>query len=183
MNKKKNEDMEIIVFQKFDSYKKDSIKYLVYRILNKPFLIFISLYICIVLINFLNRYDYIKLYPKVLDLLVYSFGVGILAMLLYSLFHLLKTVLELNSKNINKIHKGKLHIKFTKNSISIRKENDSFVYTKDWKYFKELTVLNKTIFFIPVSKNDSLIRINQNEIIEGEFDKIINHIKYLWEAR
>ena len=175
--------MKITVCQDIDNYRKDSLVFLLYDIMNKPFLIFISIYFFILLVSLLNKNDYINLYPKTFELLASSLGYGLLAMSIYSVFHLVKSVIVLYSKNTSSLSQTLAYIELNKDNILIHKENDSYVYEKKWKSFKDLIVINKTIFLIPFSKKDTLIRINKKDIIQGEFKEILLYIKSLMKEK
>ena len=168
--------MKVVICQKFKSYKEDSVKYLVLEVLNRPFVVVVLIYVAITLIHFLNKASYLYFFPEIIGLLVFSLGVGISGMILYSIFSLLKTIKKVNNEK-NTLYEGKVHIIMDNECVIIQKEDDENSLRRNWNQIKEFKVIGKTAYLIPVKKNDFMIRINQKEVIEGRFKNIINFIK------
>lgn len=173
--------MKIILHQKFRSYKKDCIKHFVFKILNKPFVILILIYIVIALLLFLNKRNYIIFFPDIIGMLTFSLGIGILGMIVYSVFFLLRAIRKVNNE-VNTLYEGEVRITINDDCIVIQKgNNDEYYYKTNWNQIKELIVISGTAYLIPVNKNDFMIRINKKEIITGDFEKIIEFVKSKWK--
>ena len=173
--------MKIIVNQRFENYKKDFVRHLIFQIFNKPFVLFIVFYLIIVLFNFLNKKGFIIIFPDIIDLLTSSLTVGLLGMVIYSIFHLIKTIKKLNN-DASSLYEGKLNIIMGDDYITVQTEDNRSYYKKSWNQIKELLVINETAYFIPVNKNDFMMKINKDEIIEGNFEELLELISSKWKS-
>lgn len=171
--------MNILVSQTFRNYKNDSIKLFIYKVFDKPFVILIVIYFIVVILNLLNKSKYINFFPDILGLLSFAVGFGIIGMMLYSLIQIFKIIKDIN-KEAKFFFEGKINIIINRNYISIETDNNSCKV--NWNQIKELLVIGKTAYLIPVSKDDFLIRINKKEILEGNFEEVVNLIVSKWKT-
>lgn len=169
--------MKVIINQKFENYKNDNIKHYVFQMFyDWYFWIFIILYIIVLILKFIVSKGYLGIPLDIINPLAFAMPIGIVGMLLYSVFHLILKIRQENQlKNV--LYEGKMEIKLTDNGVSVQTNSYGDSYSLEWNEVKELVVIKETIFLIPVYKDGLLIRINKKEIIQGDFDKVLLFIK------
>ncbi|NEV95034.1 hypothetical protein G3567_12895 [Psychroflexus sp. YR1-1] len=169
--------MEITIFQKFKNYKRDCIKYFIYDTFDSFFKAFILIYLIILLIGLLNFIDELNFYPDIINMLIPSLGIGLLGMLIYSTFFLIRAVIKIN-KERKSLFEGEMHLSFSSEEINFLYDGNT--YSFNLNEIKELKVIYGTAFFISI-KNDILLRINHKEITNGSFLKLIEFIQAKWK--
>lgn len=174
--------MKISIYQRFRFYKQDSLKYLLFEIFNWQFLIFLLLWLIIGILYYLNRANYINFYQEIIELLIFSLSIGALGMILYSCFFLLRKLWKINNE-ANTVFEGILHINFKNDCIIIKNDTEDYFIKRDWLQMKEFIVIRNTGYLVPLKKDDSIIRINKKEIIEGKFEDVISFINSKWKIK
>lgn len=164
--------MKITILQSVKRYKKDAIRYFISDVFDRPVIIVLLIYIVIALLYFLNKMFYLSFFPFTMELLTYSLGVGILGMLVYSVVWLIGGIRKIN-KDSHLLYEGKLNITMDKNGITLQTEKYNNFIKINWGQIKKILVLNDTAFFVPVDKNNYMIKINKKEIIDGNFQKMV----------
>jgi|GEM_PF-6526840 len=169
--------MKLIVNQKFENYKNDNIKHYIFQMFNDLFFwTFIVLYIIILILKLLVSNGYLNISLDVINPLTFAMPFGIGGMLVYRAFHLILKIRQENRlKNV--LYEGEMVIRLTNEAISVLTNRSSDPYFLKWNEIKELVVIRKTIFLIPVYKNGYMIKINKKEIIQGDFEKVLSFIK------
>lgn len=169
--------MKIIINQKFENYKNDNIKHYVFQMIYDWFFwIFIAVYIIALILKFLVSKGYLNISLDIINPLAFAMPFGIGGMLLYSVFHLILKIRQENRlKNV--LYEGEMEIKLTDDGVSVQTSSYGDLYSLKWNEVKELVVIKKTIFLIPVYKDGLMIRINKKELIQGDFEEAIHYIK------
>lgn len=169
--------MKLIVNQKFENYKNDNIKHYIFQMSHDLFFwIFIALYIIVLMLRLLVSNGYLDISLDIINPLAFAMPFGIGGMLLYRVFHLILKIRQENRlKNV--LYEGELVIRLTNEAVSIITNRSSDSYFLKWNEIKELVVISKTIFLIPVYKDGYMIRINKKEIIQGDFEEVLWYIK------
>lgn len=165
--------MRAKIYQRTRIYKKDAVRYLIFEILNRPFLIAFIIYIVVVLGHFLNKIFHINFFPLTFELLTFSMGVGIIGMILYSIIWFKKAINKI-SKESDYLYEGKLNLIMDDNYVTMQAEKNGNIIKTKWNHIKELVVINETAYLMSSKKNDYIIKINKREVIEGNFQDIVN---------
>lgn len=173
--------MKVIINQFKNNYKNDLIRLMIYDLKSdKWFIAFILSYMIIFTVNLLNKNKVISLKPEMFEMLSFTLGFGLLAMLIYTVFHILKTVKRINNE-ASILYEGKLNIIIDDIYIAVQTESNREYYKKTWDQIKELLVINKTAYFIPINKNEFMMKINKDEIVEGNFEELLELIESKWK--
>lgn len=174
--------MKVIINQFKDSYKSDLVRLMIYDLKSdKWFIAFILSYLLIFITNLLNKSEVISLMPEMFEMLSFTLGFGLLAMLIYTVIHILKTVKKINNE-VSTLYEGKLSIIMDEYYITVQTEGNRSYYKKNWNQIKELLVINETAYFIPINKNDFMMKINKDEIVEGNFEELLELISSKWKS-
>ena len=152
--------MRATIYQRIKLYKKDAVRYLIFEILNRPFLIAFLIYIVIVLVHFLNKIFHINFFPMTFELLTFSIGVGILGMILYSIIWFKKAINKINKESVS-LYEGKLNLIMDDNYITMQPEKNGNNIKTKWNHIKELIVINETAYLISSKKNCVTIKITK----------------------
>lgn len=169
--------MKIIINQLRNNSRKDLVRLMIYDLKSdKWFNAFVLICLVVFMINFLNNLKILSLKPEIFKMLSSTLGVGLLAMLIYTAIHALKSLKRINNQ-AKVLQEGEMAIKFTDDGVSVQTNSYGDSYSLEWNEVKELLVIKETIFLIPVYKDGLLIRINKKEIIQGDFDKVLLFIK------
>ena len=172
--------MEITISQTFKNYKQDSIKYCFNQIFNFYFIGFLFIYLIILLTGFFNYNSNLNFYPVVIDGLIFSLGIGLLGMIIYSAVFLIKAILNIN-KEKKLLYEGKVHLSFNVDGIMLKTKGSTYkIY---WNEIKSLKVISGTAFLVPTKGRHLMVRINQREIISGSFENLTEFIRVQWKAK
>lgn len=157
-----------------NEYYSDSKKLLLYEIAyDKPLVLFLSIYGVILVIFFLNSLFDFNYFLKEIKLLTYSLGIGILAMIIHSIYFYFSKLKKIKSSS--KYLPGKEeYIKFDDDNIELSWNNQVLEYK--WELFKKVICIGKTIYIIPFKKSP-LIRLNSKEIKDFNSSKILALLK------
>lgn len=168
--------MKIIVKKNSENNKKSCIRLFMYLIKeDKAFNLFFVFYSFILMLLILNNYGVVSFFVKTVEMLVFVLGAGILSMLLYFFFDILFIFKRVQRDSMNKF--GNV-IKYEFKDSGIRiiggKGDDGFYY---WNEFKGMLLLKDTLYIIPISKSNSFILLNQNEIIGHKVDTVVDFLQ------
>lgn len=155
-------------------YYKDSKRLLTYEVIcDKPFLIFVFVYIIIVTTHFINILFDFDIYVREIALLTYSLGIGLLGMIVHSIFSFFNKLNKIKT-SFSYLPKNEEYIKIDGNSIELSWNNEILNYK--WESFKKVIFIGNTIFLIPLNKSP-LIRLNSTEIKDFDFDETLMFLK------
>jgi len=129
------------------------------------------LYFIVFVIFLLNTTKFIDFHPFLLSALVVSLGIGIFGMFIHGLILILKKKNKID-KELKNIYQGEVEADFTNDKIIVKAKDYTNHYKLLWSNLKKVKVIKNTMHLVPKSKNEPGVRINKNEIIEGDFDEI-----------
>ena len=153
-----------------NEYYNDSKKLLLYEIAyDKPLVLFLSIYgVILVIFLFISLFDF-NYFLKEIKLLTYSLGIGILAMIIHSIYFYFSRLKKIKYSSKYLPDKEE-YIKFDDDNVVLSWNNQTLEYS--WKIFKKAIRLGDTIFIIP-HKKFPLIRLNPTEIKNFNYDIVI----------
>lgn len=155
-------------------YYKDRVMFLLYDVTKeKAFRYFLLTYLLICVLHILNLSNLIKFYPKYIELLIYSLGIGIAGMIAYTLIYFLNQLLKIN-KFKRELPVNEESINLTKDCIIITNNDELIEY--NWNIFHKVLLIKNTIFLIPKNKHP-LIRFNKNEIVNLNIEQTKTFLK------
>lgn len=152
------------------AYYDDSKRLLIHEITNdKAFMLLLIIYFVILFVFLFNIIFSASFFLKEIKLLTYSLGIGILGMIIHSVyFYLIKLKkIKLSSKYLPDKEE---YIEFDDDTVKLSWNNQTLEYS--WKIFKKAIRIGDTIFIIPYKKFP-LIRLNPTEIKNFDYDAVI----------
>src|SRR5690606_14458537 len=119
----------------------------------------LTLYIIVLILKLLVSNGYLDISLDIINPLAFAMPFGIGGMLVYNAIHLILKIRQENRlKNV--LYEGEMVIKLSNEAVSVLTNKSSGSYFLKWNEIKELVVISKTIFLIPVYKDGFMIRIN-----------------------
>ena len=148
------------------------LRFYISSIFNLEFKIYLVVYFIIFVIFLLNKAKFIEFHPFLLKALVVSLGIGIFGMFIHGLILILRKKKNID-KELKDIYQGEVEADFTNDQIIVKAKDYTNHYKLIWSNIKKVKVIKNTMHLVPKSKNEQGVRINKNEIIEGNFNELI----------